>query len=122
MFPVTVLTKVTYRNFEISNLFFCLKRLKLTLWPVGKCKTPNILEMGRSRAKRSEILDSGGVGWGASLGSICATSGTLAMAKYGNLENRLVSRKPLPVERKQAQFRPPGVEREYMCDFWHFGQ
>ena len=40
---------------------------------MGKCKTANILEMGCRRAKRCEIWDSGG-----SLGSICATSGTLA--------------------------------------------
>ncbi len=32
---VTVLTKVTYRNFEISNLI-SKKRLILTLWPMEK--------------------------------------------------------------------------------------
>ncbi len=39
---------------------------------MGKCKTANILEMDSHRPKGSEIWDSGG-----SLGSICATSGTL---------------------------------------------
>ncbi len=34
------------------------------------------------------------------------------MPKYGNFENRPVSRKPMPVEQKEAQFRPQGVEIE----------
>ncbi len=42
--------------------------------------------------------------------------------KYGNFENRPVSWKPLHVEQELAQFRPLGVELEYMCNFWHFGQ
>ncbi len=37
------------------------------------------------------------------------------MPKYGNFQNRTVSRKPLPIERKLAQFRPPEIERECMC-------
>ncbi len=44
------------------------------------------------------------------------------MPKYGNFETWPVSRKPLPVEQKSAQFWPPGVEREYICNFWNFGQ
>ncbi len=35
MFRVTVLTKVTYRNFEISNLIY-RKIWNLTMWPMGK--------------------------------------------------------------------------------------
>ncbi len=34
------------------------------------------------------------------------------MPKYGNFENHPVSRRPLSVERKSAQFRPAGVERQ----------
>ena len=40
---------------------------------MGKCKIANILEMASRTAKQNEICDSGG-----NLGSICATSGTLA--------------------------------------------
>ena len=39
------------------------------------------------------------------------------MPKYGNFENQILSRKPLPiehVEQKYAQFRRPGIERESM--------
>ncbi len=36
------------------------------------------------------------------------------MPKYGNFENRPVSWKVVPVEHNLAQFRPPGVERQYM--------
>ncbi len=35
------------------------------------------------------------------------------MLKYGNFENRPISRKDPSVQRK-AQFRPHGVEREHM--------
>ncbi len=72
----------------------------------------------------TNILEQNGVkfgtGEGGNLGSICALSGTLAigfMPKYGNFENRHVSRKPLPIERTYAQFGRRGVEREYMCKF-----
>ncbi len=34
--------------------------------------------------------------------------------KYGNFENRPISRKPLPVEEKYAQFQPLGVERVHV--------
>ncbi len=59
------------------------------------------------------------------------------MPKYGNFENRPVSRKALPIDQNLAQFRPTGVEREYyvqlpellpMAKFhaqiyaWNFGQ
>ncbi len=44
------------------------------------------------------------------------------MPKYCNFENRPVSQKPLPIDLKQAQFRPPRVESGYMCNFWHFGE
>ncbi len=44
------------------------------------------------------------------------------MPKYSNFENQPVTRKSLPIERKYTQFRPNGVEREYMWNFWHFGQ
>ncbi len=44
------------------------------------------------------------------------------MPKYGNFENQPVSRNTLPVELKQAEFRPLGVERGYMCNVWHFVQ
>ncbi len=43
------------------------------------------------------------------------------MPKYGNFENWSVTQKPVPVEQKLALFRPPGVEREHMCNFWNFG-
>ncbi len=36
------------------------------------------------------------------------------MPKYGNFENQLLSRKPLPIEQKYAEFRRPGIERECM--------
>ncbi len=42
------------------------------------------------------------------------------MPKYDNFENRPVSRKPLPVERKETQFRPPEVERQYKYNCWNF--
>ena len=44
------------------------------------------------------------------------------MPQNGNFENWPVSRKALPVQRKKAQFQPPGVEREYMNNLWNFGQ
>ena len=48
------------------------------------------------------------------------------MAKFHALiwqfENRPVSWKQLPIDQKEAQFRPTGVEREYMCNFWNSGQ
>ncbi len=37
------------------------------------------------------------------------------MPKDGNFENRPVSQNPLPVEQNYAQFRPPGVQRVYIC-------
>ncbi len=46
---------------EILNLKFFKKDCNLTLWPMGKCKIANILEIGRRRAKQSEIWDGGGV-------------------------------------------------------------
>ncbi len=36
-------------------------------------------------------------------------------AKYGNFENRPVFR--AACRAKEAQFRPTGVEREYICNF-----
>ncbi len=36
------------------------------------------------------------------------------MPKYGNFKYWSVSRKPLPVEQKYAQFQRPGIERECM--------
>ncbi len=36
------------------------------------------------------------------------------MPKYGNFENQPLSRKPLHIEQKYAQFRRPGIERECM--------
>ncbi len=42
------------------------------------------------------------------------------MAKYGNFENQPLSQKPLPIQRKYAQFRRPGLERECVCNFWNF--
>ena len=44
------------------------------------------------------------------------------MPKYGNFENGPVYWKPLPVEVKQAQFRPLRVERGYVCNFQNFDQ
>ncbi len=44
------------------------------------------------------------------------------MPKYGNFENGPVSWKPLPIEQKEAQFGPSGVEWAYMCNFWNFSQ
>ncbi len=35
-----------------------------------------------------------------------------SMPKYGNFQNQPLSRKPLPIEQKYAQFRRPGIERE----------
>ena len=39
---------------------------------------------------------------------------TSFMPKYGNFENQRLSRKPLSIEQKYAQFRHPGIERECM--------
>ncbi len=57
--------------------------------------------------------------WGKE--SICAISGILANghthkfhAKYGNFENHPLSRKPLHIEQKYAEFQCPGIERECM--------
>ncbi len=36
------------------------------------------------------------------------------MPKYGYFENQPLSRKPLPIEQKYAQFRHPGIETECM--------
>ncbi len=36
------------------------------------------------------------------------------MPKYGNFENQPLSRKPLPIEQKYAQFQRPGIERKGM--------
>ncbi len=36
------------------------------------------------------------------------------MPKHGSFENQPLSRKPLPIEQKYAQFRRPGIERECM--------
>ncbi len=36
------------------------------------------------------------------------------MSKYGHFDNRTVSRKPLPLQRKLAGTRPPGVENIYV--------
>ncbi len=44
------------------------------------------------------------------------------MPQNGNFENQPVSRKPLSVERQEAQFRSAGLERDYMCNFWGFFQ
>ncbi len=61
----------------------------------------------------------------------CATSGTLANGQLScpnmailkiAIFGMAVSRKPLPVELKQAQFHPLGVEKGYTCNLWHFGQ
>ncbi len=41
------------------------------------------------------------------------------MPKYG-IFKRLAHRTPMSVERKQAQFRPPDVEREYMYNVGTF--
>ncbi len=47
------------------------------------------------------------------------------MPKYGNFENHPLSRKPLPIEQKYAQFRRPGIERECMSQLlklWPMGK
>ncbi len=36
------------------------------------------------------------------------------MPKYGNFEYQPLSRKPLPIEQKDAQFRRPEIGREYV--------
>ncbi len=42
------------------------------------------------------------------------------MAKYGNFENQPLSRKPLPIERKYAQIRRPGLEKSvYATLIWN---
>ncbi len=55
---VTILSKVTYRNFEISYLIL-KKDWNLPLSPMGKWNINNIVEMASRRAKGSEIWESG---------------------------------------------------------------
>ncbi len=63
---------------------------------MGKWKIANILETSSRRAKRSEILT-----WGVAEGRFVQLLKLWPiMLKYGTFENRPVSRKPLPVERK----------------------
>ncbi len=57
MFHGTVLTKVTWWDFEISNLL--KKDWKFTLCPMVKWKIDKILGMASHRVKRSEICVSG---------------------------------------------------------------
>ncbi len=44
------------------------------------------------------------------------------MPKYGNFEKWPVSRILLPIEQKLLNCDHPEVEREYIYNFWHFGQ
>ncbi len=43
------------------------------------------------------------------------------MPKYDNFENQPLPRESFPIERKDGQFRHPGIERKCMCNFWNFG-
>ncbi len=65
MFPVTVLTKVTYRNFEISNLIIFKERFKFNMVAKGKMQNCQYLGNGQAQSKKQngvKIWDSGGGG------------------------------------------------------------
>ena len=107
---------------EFWNFKFNFKKdCNLILWPMGKWKIANILEMSSRRTNRAKF-------WlqGQFMEYVCNFwhfgQCPSFMPQNGNFENGPVSRKLLPIEGKQAQFRTLGVEKGYMCNLWNSGQ
>ncbi len=124
-------TRIRLLHAKISSIStpWGRKRVYVQLWLMAKFhaqiwqfwKSPYISETAACRANTSSISTL----WDRKRVYVQLLA-LWPMAKFHaqiwQFENQPISWTPLPVELKQAQFRPPRVERGYVCNFCHFGQ